>query len=171
MYEEKEIKYKKRKTNKKNYKTKKTINIKIPNFVSKINWKQLLIRLLTLIIIMILIIFVISRINKNHQEKNIILNKNIDKIINATLKIYNSENLPYNIGDSSSLILEEIINQKLIKEIKDKNNKSCNTLDSYIIITKTTTKEFHLKVYLKCKNEETTIEKDLTCENTCILKK
>lgn len=167
MYEEKEIKYKKRKINKKKFKTTKTINIKPPNFINKINWKQILIKLLVLIIVMMLIIFITSRINKNYKEKNQVLNNNINKIIKATEKFYTNENLPHNIGDSNSLILEEMINNKLVDNIKDRDNNKCNTTDSYIIITKTTTTDYHLKVYLTCKSEEKTTEKDLICNKTC----
>ena len=79
MYEEKEIKYKKRKKEKNKFpKSRKNTT---PEFIKKINWQQLIIKLLILIMVMILIIFTISRISKNNKEKNTTLNQNLNKII------------------------------------------------------------------------------------------
>ena len=181
MYEEKEIKYKKRKkekrykpksqkrftTNSKKPITIPNLNLKTPDFIYKINWKQLFIRLITLILIMIILIFTISRINKNHQEKNKIINENMNKVIEATLQYYTKENVPHNIGDSTSLLLEEMINKKLIDPVIDKNGMECNTVNSYIILTKTTDKEYRLKAYLNCPKEDKTEEIIITCENKC----
>ena len=172
MYEEKEIKYKKRKPEKrKNFNLKKEVKIQTPNFINNINWKQLFIKLCILIIIMVLIIFIISRINKNNKEKNLILNNNINTLIESTLAYYNDENLPQNDGDSTSMLLDEMIKKKIVNEIKDKNNKECSHTDSYIIITKTNSDNYQLKVHLSCSKENITLEKELICTKDCRIKK
>lgn len=209
MYEEKEIKYKKRKKekvlkekksknlvkkkksdNKKNRNIKKGITKKslkipkekkeklkkkqftLPPIFTKIDYKLLFFKLSILAIMMMLIIFTIARIKKHHEKQNEILNANINTILNTTLLYYEKNSLPINIGDSSSFLLEEMKNLNLIHEIKDEDNKFCNYLDSYIILTKTANIEYRLKMYLKCPSKEKTIEEKIICqENHCTIKK
>lgn len=206
MYEEKEIKYKKRKKEKiqkekmetkrkeqpkkeemkKNNKTKKEAvkkknkktNKKKKNnsalllLIKKINWKLLAIKLILLFMSMMLVIFTISRIKKHHEKQNETFNNNISIISEASLEYFSHNPLPKNIGDSTSFILEEMKNLNLISEIKNEDNKFCNYLDSYIILTKTTNEEYRLKIYLKCPDKNKTIEEKMVCtENNCSIKK
>lgn len=209
MYEEKEIKYKKRKKekipkektetkrkkqpkneekneSKKNNKTKKEVvkketkktNKKKKNnsalllLIKKINWRLLAIKLILLFISMMLVIFTISRIKKHHEKQNETFNNNISIISEASLEYFSYNPLPKNIGDSTSFILEEMKNLNLISEIKNEDNKFCNYLDSYIILTKTTNEEYRLKIYLKCPDKNETIEEKMICtENNCSIKK
>lgn len=183
MYEEKEIKYKKRKVTKSKETKKKTkkknvnfeklskIKIKLPTFSENIKWKEIIIKLSVLILVMLLITFIISRINKSNIENSKVLDSNINNIKNAMINFYNPSNLPHNIGDSNSLILDELIEKEVIKEIKDSKNKSCDSLNSYVIITKTDDIDYRLKIYLSCKKEEKTKEYDLICFDTCQIKK
>jgi hypothetical protein len=172
MYEEKEINFKKRKriknvNNKLLFKPKKYNN----NILNKINWKQLFIRLLILFLIMILIIFTISRISKHNEKQNYNTNKNIEVITNAALDMYNKDNLPQNVGDSSSILLDELIKNDLIDEINDDNGNVCNSIESYLIVTKYSKEEYHLKIHLKCSKTEKNVEKVINCNQTCIITK
>ena len=175
MYEEKEIKYKKRKKEKKtkpknnnfNFIKKQKATTKLP----KIQWHNILIKLITLLIIMILIIFIISRINKSNEEKNKIFNNNINTIIDATIKFYSANNLPHNVGDSTSLILEEMLEKKLIDHLEENKENTYDTKDSYIILTKVSNDTYHLKIYLSGNNQKKYIENDLICNEKCHIKK
>lgn len=187
MYEEKEIKYKKRKKEKItpkrkfiNPKQEKVQKIKKEtkrnktnkrNITIKINWKQLIKELIVLIVAIVLIIFTISRINKHNENKNSDFNNNIETIKEALLSYYKTNNLPLNIGDSSSFILEELHKLELVDNIKE-NDKYCDYLDSYTIITKTTNNEYRLKIYLKCPNTKKAVEEIIECNNNnCSIKK
>ncbi len=183
MYEEKEIKYKKRKKEKnksktvKQHKERKPIDLKKRIYNSypvleRIDWKQLFKKLAILLIVIILIIFTISRINKHYKNQNSTFNNNLDKLIMGTLTYYQNNALPKNVGDSSSLVLEEMINLKFIDEIKDDNNKYCDYLNSYIILTKASVEEYRLKIYLKCPDKEKIKEEKMICNyNACEIKK
>ena len=180
MYEEKEIKYKKRKIKRTKHKNNKQktqffskpkIKISKPDFFQKIDLKVLLIRLLVLLVIMITIIFIISRLNKNFKERNVIINSNINEIKIAALKFYNKNNLPQNIGDSTSLILDEMVDKNLINKLTDKKDKTCNFLNSYVIVTKTDIDNYRLKIYLTCPSEEKLTEFELICHDSCETKK
>ncbi len=168
MYEEKEIKIKKVKKQKNNKSNKQNI----PAIFLKINWFQLIFKLFILIMSMMLIIYTLSRVQKHNEKQIELFKNNIEIIENAALKYFENDKLPKNIGDSSSFILEEMKNLKLIDEIKDSENKSCNYPDSYIILTKTAIQEYHLKIYLKCSNSEKNVEEKLICnENECKIQK
>ncbi len=177
MYEEKEIKYKKRKIPKIKKKKKKAKFFNTPEttkkknqFFAKIDFKKIIIRLLILVLVMILIIFIISRVNKNYQNKNKVITDNMNSIVDATFKLYNKDNLPKNIGDSTSLLLEEMLDKELITPLKDKNNKECDLVSSYLIITKIDTNDYRLKIYLSCPSESKIKEIMITCnENECLL--
>ncbi len=185
MYEEKEIKYKKRKIDKQKKKnrnipkmkiiekkSKEKKNFQIPTILTKINYKLLLFKLLILLLSMILIIFTMVRLKKHNEQQNNKLNENMMIITNAILHYFENNTLPQNIGDSASFMLEEMKNLKLIDDIKDENNKYCNYLNSYIILTKTSEKEFRLKVDLKCSKKEKIQKTKILCNNEkCNIKK
>lgn len=117
------------------------------------------------------ITFIISRIGKHNNQKSSTFTNNMNEIINITLANYKQDQLPINIGDSTSFLLEELAEKNKMNDIKDKTGKSCDYLNSYIIITKTKEKEYRLKVFLKCSDQEKATEKIITCENTCTIKK
>lgn len=173
---------KKKNTNVKKVITKKTPSIKkrkikkkcltLPPILTEIDYKLLFFKLLILLLMMMLIIFTTARIKKHQEKQNEILNANINTITNATLEYYEKNSLPINVGDSSSFLLEEMKNLNLIQETKDEENKFCNYLDSYIILTKTANMEYRLKIYLKCPSKEKTVEEKIICQgNHCTIKK
>lgn len=163
---------KKKTTTKKEVKKEKKKDSAFFFLISKMNWKLLAIKLLILFITMMLVIFTISRIKKHHEKQNATFNSNISMIADATLKYFQNNPLPKNIGDSSSFILEEMKNLDLIDEIQNEENKFCNYLDSYIIFTKIDNQEYHLKMYLKCPNKEKIVKEKIICtENNCSIKK
>ena len=219
MYEEKEIKYKKRKkettpkkeevkkeekkvkepkkkvttkpTTKKREKPKKVVekkktptkkkktakkkiqfSINIPPILKRIDYKKLITELVVLVLVMMLLIFTISRIRKHQEKLNENFNNNITRITDATIAYFKENTLPQNIGDSTSFILKEMQNLEILTEVNDEKGNSCDTIDSYIILTKTMNEEYRLKIYLKCPNKEKTVEQRLTCKDKeCIVTK
>ncbi len=178
MYEEKKKNIRKEK-NRKNKYQKKNIERKFPKFeisndsiLKKIEWKRLGIKLGILFFVMLLLIFVVSRLNKYQENENETFNKNIERITKATAEYYKSNPLPKNIGDSVSLVIKEMIEIKLIDEIKNNQEKTCNQENSYIIVTKIATEEFDLKIYLECPDKKKVVEKKIVCkEANCTIKK
>ncbi len=153
--------------------TKKTKNeYNTPTILIKIDYKLLLLKLFILFLVMIIITFTTARLKKHHEKQNEMINNNLNIIATATKKYYENNLLPINIGDSTSFILEEMKNLELIDEIKDENNKYCNYLDSYIIITKIENNTYRLKIYLKCPSKEKILDEILICqEKNCYTKK
>ncbi len=193
MYEEKEIKYNKRKkektkknnekkivaskkdtkdTKKTNNKKKKKFCIAIPPILKRIDYQKLFTKLFILVLIMMLIIFTISRIKKYNEKLNDTFNENIATITSAATKYFEEITLPQNTKDSISFLLDEMKNLNLIDDIKDDNDQVCDSINSYIILTNIAPNEYRLKIYLKCPNKEKIVEQKLVCsEKICNIKK
>lgn len=163
----KKVAPKKKAPAKKKKKSKKKIqfSINIPPILKRIDYKKLITELVVLVLVMMLLIFTISRIRKHQEKLNENINNNIARVTDATIAYFEENTLPQNIGDSTSFILEEMQNLDLLPEIKDEKENTCNTIDSYIILTKTMNEEYRLKIYLKCPSKEKTVEQRLTCKD------
>ncbi len=173
MYEEKGRNRKKKKVKNK-FILKKKLKFSFPqikrlqqnSFLKKINWKLVITKLGILFLVIIFIMIIISRLNQYHKKEKEEFNQNIKKITDATLAYYGENKLPIHIGDSSSIILEEMIQLKKLEEIKEKN-KVCNYFSSYVIVTKIAQLEYRIKIYLKCPEKEKIIEKKFSCKGQC----
>lgn len=181
MYEEKEINYNKRKIDKS---LRKNNNINKPKkakkvsknnqrltIYNKINWKSIIKRLFILFIIMALLIFIISRINKKEQNKISVKEENMNTVINSSLNFLNEKYLPKNIDDSTSYILEELLEKNLLTPLRNEEGKACDYLKSYIIVNKINDNSYKLKVHLVCQEEEENAEKQITCSENCTIEK
>ena len=98
---------------------------------------------------------------------NTIFGQNIRIMQNAGRAYYYSATLPKNVGDSSRITLQELIDKKMLVEFKDKNNNSCNTTASYVQLTKTGTNKYEMKTYLQCNGEENYVIDNLGCTDLC----
>ena len=117
----------------------------------KIDWKTLIIRAILVLLFIILVIWLFP-MPKLDTFYNRIFNDNINTMSTAAKNYFNN-NLPQDIGDTSTIKLEEMINKNLLIEFKDKNNESCNKTNSFAQITKTGTSEYVLKTQLSCQDE------------------
>ena len=100
----------------------------------KIDWKALIIRAILVLLFIILVIWLFP-MPKLDTFYNRIFNENINTMSTAAKNYFNN-NLPQDIGDTSTIKLEEMINKNLLIEFKDKNNESCNKTNSFAQITK-----------------------------------
>lgn len=117
----------------------------------KIDWKTLIIRAILVLLFIILVIWLFP-MPKLDTFYNRIFNENMNTMSTAAKNYFNN-NLPEDIGDTSTIKLEEMINKNLLIEFKDKNNESCNKTNSFAQITKTGTNEYVLKTQLSCQDE------------------
>ena len=117
----------------------------------KIDWKALIIRAILVLLFIILVIWLFP-MPKLDTFYNRIFNENMNTMSTAAKNYFNN-NLPEDIGNTSTIKLEEMINKNLLIEFKDKNNESCNKTNSFAQITKTGTNEYVLKTQLSCQDE------------------
>lgn len=96
-----------------------------------------------------------------------IFSDNLNTMKEVAIAYYTTERLPKKVGDTKKLTLGEMIEMKLLLEIKDKNGEMCDLEESYVSITKEE-KEYKMKVNLKCGEEEDYIIVYLGCYNYCL---
>ena len=91
---------------------------------------------------------------------------NLNNMKDAAITYYTTDRLPKEEGDSEKLTLGEMLDKHLLLEVKDKNGKMCDSEKSYVEITKDS-KEYRMKVNLKCGEEEKYIIVYLGCYSYC----
>ncbi len=96
-----------------------------------------------------------------------IFQDNLNTMKEVSTAYYTTERLPKNEGDTKKMTLGEMLEMKLLTDVKDKNGNTCDVNNSYVEITKLE-KEYKLKVNLKCGNEEDYIITYLGCYNYCL---
>ena len=96
-----------------------------------------------------------------------IFSDNLNTMKEVAIAYYTTERLPKKVGDTEKLTLGEMIEMKLLLEIKDKNGEMCDLDESYVSITKEE-KEYKMKVNLKCGEEEEYIIVYLGCYDYCL---
>ena len=95
-----------------------------------------------------------------------IFQDNLERMKDAAISYYTTDRLPEQVGDKKKMTLGEMIENKLITKLIDKNNKEVNVEDSYVEITKMDN-EYLLKVNLKDSEKEDYILVHLGCYNYC----
>ena len=87
-------------------------------------------------------------VTKEYKESE--FNTNITYIQKEILNYYEIGNIPQKNGDSSSLSLEELINNKIINKSKIDDIDKCDQKNSYVTLSKTRDNLYSLKIYLNC---------------------
>ena len=125
----------------------------------KINWVSVLLKLLLLFLVVFLIWFLIfGRKNDNKPaKKGKSMEDNLKVLKKDSIKYFDKDKLPKNIGEVKRVTLEDMIKNKATKEVVDKNGKTCSKTSSYSQVTKVDENNYSLKVYIKCKNEADSI--------------
>lgn len=131
------------------------------------NWKDLLLKLVFVIIFILLLIwlFKINTPNMKPFYSNQ-FRENIKYMQDAAESYYTNERLPKVVGDSAEITLREMIEKNLILEFVDEDGNGCDLDNSYVQVTKNE-KDYTLKTNLVCPKEKNTVVKILGCYNYC----
>ena len=70
--------------------------------------------------------------------------------------------LPKEIGETSEVTVKELIEEKYIDPVKDRNNKDCNYEDSKVVVQKISDDEYQYYVTLICETDSYETEEDRT---------
>ena len=97
---------------------------------------------------------------------NRIFNDNVQTMKEAAEDYFTKDRMPKNVGDSSKLTLQQMLDKKLVLPFLDKDGKECDTNKSYVKVTKKK-KEYELEVHLTCGNESNYIIEPIGCYNFC----
>ena len=131
-----------------------------------INWKDIIIKivLLALFIILLLILFPKPDLDVFYDS---IYTNNINTMKNAAEKYYTKDRLPATVGDSTSMTLKEMIDNKMIIRFTDKDKNYCDESSSKVQVTKTADSEYVLKVELNCGEQRDYILETLGDNGLC----
>ena len=102
MYEEKEVTYK-----------------------VGINWKDIIIKVILLVLFILLLIWLFPKPDMEVLYNNVYSN-NINTMKEAAEKYYVGDRLPSTVGESSSMTLQQMIDDKMIIQFKDKHKNYCD---------------------------------------------
>ena len=99
--------------------------------------------------------------------KIIIIYLDINTMKNAAEKYYTKDRLPATVGDSTSMTLKEMIDNKMIIRFTDKDKNYCDESSSKVQVTKTADSEYVLKVELNCGEQRDYILETLGDNGLC----
>ena len=91
---------------------------------------------------------------------------NVNSMREAATGYFTTERLPKNVGDSVSLTLGEMLEKKLVLEMKDSNNNACSLTESYVKLTKMDN-EYQMKIQLSCSDYSDYIISYIGCYEYC----
>ena len=122
---------------------------------------KFILKIIAIILLIILIIFLVFKIKNRNVESPkkdngissvALINDNINLIRDASrAHFFENNHLPTNVGDKSDVTVKQLIDEKLIISIKDKNGNLCGYNTSGSTITKNKG-EYELDVRLVCSN-------------------
>lgn len=123
-------------------------------------FKNILLKLLFIVVIIILIIWLFPTKNyvknlidqKLNTSKEVVFNNNINNMKDAAKSYFTLDRLPSKEGESKTITLKEMVDKKLLVDFKDANGKKCDYENSYATATKNKS-NYSLKVNLACKDK------------------
>lgn len=137
----------------------------------KINYLGIILRVILAILVLLLSIkLIMIIINYPKNKKAVDLSKELETIESVAKDYFKDDLLPVNSGDSKKVYLNELVDKKMIKEIKH-DKSSCDMKKSYVEIVKLDN-EYQYKTYLLCecgedlKNTFVPINKETTTTTT-----
>lgn len=132
----------------------------------RFDWKNALVKLILLVLFIILLLWIIPN-PKLDTFYDRVFNENIQTMKEAAKSYYTVDRLPVNVGESTSMTLEEMQNKKMVLPFVDKDNKTCSLTESYVQVTKTGDNEYVLKVQLSCGDQTDYILDTIGCYDVC----
>ena len=141
-------------------------------------FRDFLLKLILIILFVFLLVWLLPKfikpttvenkktINEITAISSQIFNDNLDKMKEAAISYYTDDRLPKKEGEYHQMTLREMIGQKIITPLIDKNNKAVDVEKSYVKITKAED-EYILKVNIKDSEKEDYILVHLGCYTYC----
>jgi len=140
------------------------------------------------LLIVVLFIFVMIWLfpTKGFLDKNYVTNENINEKVDEKLEsiygklfadniesmkiaakdYFTNDKLPVKKGDKVTLTLKEMLDKKLLLELKDSNNNTCDVEKSYVEVTKMDN-DYQMKVQLTCSEQSDYVLVTLGCHDLC----
>ena len=118
-----------------------------------INWKDIIVKIILVILFIILLLWLFPRNDLGVFYDSVYTN-NINTMRDAAEKYYTGSRLPSTVGESKSMTLKEMIDNKMIIRFTDKDKNYCDENASNVQVTKNATDDYVLKVHLVCGDDD-----------------
>ncbi len=132
-----------------------------------INWKDVILKIILIILFVLLLLWLFPSPQLDTFYDSV-YNTNIQTMKDAAKDYYTVDRLPNNVGDSTTMTLGEMIDNKLIVRFVDKDNKYCDNASSFVQVTKISEEEYTMKVQLSCGEQSDYILSTIGCYDVCI---
>ena len=130
-----------------------------------INWKDIIIKIILVVLFIILLLWLFPRNDLGVFYDSIYTN-NINTMKDAAEKYYVGKRLPINVGESTSMSLKEMIDNKMLIRFTDKDKNYCDENASGVQVTKNASDDYVLKVHLVCGKDDDYILETLSSSAT-----
>lgn len=137
----------------------------------RFDWMNFLIKAIIFVIVILFIVWLLSLSTKNMSKgvdvlKDNIIVENVDRMQDVGENYFTIDKLPKNIGETSTITLDEMYRNHLILGVTGKDGKTCNKENSYVSVTKTES-GYEMKTYLECGEDSEYIVRELGCYDYC----
>ncbi|MGN1338564.1 MAG: hypothetical protein ACI4WW_08850 [Candidatus Coprovivens sp.] len=131
-----------------------------------INWKDIAIKIVMLAVFLFLLIWLFPKADLDVLYDKV-YNDNITTMKEAARSYYTVDRLPKTVGESKSMTLKEMIDNKMLIRFTDKNGDYCDESTSKVEVTKTSNNTYVLKVQLSCGKDSDYILETIGCTSVC----
>lgn len=139
---------------------KKSNEKKFKGFNVDFNWQSALKKFGILCVAVFAIIFVSAKIGQGSEKK--VLEKNLETLKTGAYQYFKENEKPTEVSDEINVTLQELIDSKVITELKDKKGNTCDTDTTNVTLTKKTSTKYDLVAHLECDQKEEVKEFSLT---------
>ncbi len=123
--------------------------------------------LILIVIFILLLLWLLPMSNKNkNTDNNKVFNANLEEMKEVSLSYFQGDNLPKNKDETTTINLQEMLDKKLLLDLKDKNGNSCSRDESYTSVTNNGD-TYEMKINLKCDSEEKSVTTTLGHYSYC----
>ena len=131
-----------------------------------INWKDVLVKIILLILFILLLVWIFPRPNMSVFYDSV-YRDNVNTMRESARNYYTIDRLPKSVGEQTSMTLKEMVDNHLLIRFTDKNGKTCDESTSKVEVTKSSDSEYTLKVVLNCGDTKDYILETIGCTTVC----
>ena len=131
-----------------------------------INWKDVLVKIILLILFILLLIWIFPRPNMSVFYDSV-YRDNVNTMRESARNYYTVDRLPKSVGEQTSMTLKEMVDNHLLIRFTDKDGKTCDESTSRVEVTKSSDSEYTLKVVLNCGETKDYILETIGCTTIC----
>lgn len=136
------------------------------DYKMRINWKDIIIKIALVILFILLLIWLFPKADLGAINDSVYIN-NVNSMKEAAKAYYTKDRLPQSVGESTSMTLKQMFDNKMLIRFTDKDNNYCDETSSKVEVTKTASDKYVLRVQLHCGEQKDYILETIGCNDVC----